>query len=155
MAERINAQVAVWCYYYWRDTNKGGERFFKKLAERAFNAHLIHETSKCVWGAKGQVVTLPKSVLEMSAVYKFESLDWVKNIVQANHNLKKKHVDPAAAFNFEEDFSVGTIHGKNNRVQAQTISKDPSGAIEVNDNNEVSLLSFKTQYGLAAPVVQE
>jgi hypothetical protein len=155
MAERISVQVAAWCHYYWRDTNKGGERFFKKLAERAFNAHLIHEISKCVWDAKGQVVTLPKSVSEMSAVYKFESLDWVKNIVQTNHNLKKKHVDPTAAFNFEEDFSVGTIHGKNDGVQAQTISKDASEVIEVNDDDEVSLLSSKTKDGLAAPVVQE
>jgi hypothetical protein len=57
MAEHINVQVATWCHYYWRDANKGGERFFKKLAERAFNAHLIHEISKCVWDAKDQVVT--------------------------------------------------------------------------------------------------
>ena len=97
----------------------------------------------------------PRSVSEMSAVYEFESLDWVKNIVQADHNLKKKHVDPTAAFNFEKDFSVGTIHGKNDRVQARTISKDASEVIEVNDDNEVSLLSSKTQDGLAAPVVQE
>ena len=41
MAERINVQVAAWCHYYWRDTNNGGERFFKKLTDRAFNAHLI------------------------------------------------------------------------------------------------------------------
>ncbi len=39
MAEHINVQVAAWCHYYWKYTNKGGERFFKKLAERAFNAH--------------------------------------------------------------------------------------------------------------------
>ena len=100
-------------------------------------------------------MTSPKSVSEMSAVYEFESLNWVKNIVQTNHNLKKKHVDPTAAFNFEEDFSVGTIHSKNNRVQARPISKDASDVIDVNDDNEVSLLSSKTQDGLAAPVVQE
>ena len=45
-AERINAQVAAWCHYFWKDTNKGGERFFKKLAEREFNAHPNHEVSK-------------------------------------------------------------------------------------------------------------
>ena len=60
----------------------------------------------------------------MSAMYEFESLNWVKNIVQTDHNLKKKHVDPTAAFNFEEDFSIGTIHGKNDGVQARKISKD-------------------------------
>ena len=64
-------------------------------------------------------------------------------------------MDSTAAFNFEEDFSVGTIHGKNSGVQVRTISKDASEAIEVNDNNEVSLLSSKTQDDLAAPVVQE
>jgi hypothetical protein len=120
MAKRINVQVAAWCHYYWKDTNKGGERFFKKLAERAFNAHLNHEVSKCAWNATEQVVTSLRSVSEMSAVYEFKSLDWVKNIVKANHNSTKKHVDPTAAFNFEEDFSVGTIHGKNDAVHAQT-----------------------------------
>jgi hypothetical protein len=40
IAERINVQVAAWCHYYWKDTNKGGERFFKKLVERAFQCPL-------------------------------------------------------------------------------------------------------------------
>jgi hypothetical protein len=102
MAERINVQVAAWCHYNWKDTNKGGERFFKKLAERAFNARLNHEVSKCVWDAAEQVVTSPRSLSEMSAVNKFESLDWVKNIVQANHSSTKKHVDPTAAFNLRK-----------------------------------------------------
>jgi hypothetical protein len=35
------------------------------------------------------VVMSPRSLSEMSAVYEFESLDWVKNIVQTDHNLKK------------------------------------------------------------------
>ena len=43
----------------------------------------------------------------MSAVYEFESLDWEKNIVQTNHNLKKKHVDPMAAFNLRMTFQSG------------------------------------------------
>ncbi len=41
MAERINVQVAAWCHFYWKDTNKGGERFFD---------------------AKEQVVTSPRSL---------------------------------------------------------------------------------------------
>jgi hypothetical protein len=89
MAERINVQAAAWCHFYWKDTNKGGERFFRKLSERAFNSHLIHKISECTWDAKEQVVTSPRSLSKMSAVYEFESLDWVKNIVQADHNLKK------------------------------------------------------------------
>ena len=91
----------------------------------------------------------------MSAVYKFESLYWVKNIIQTDHNIKKKHVDPTVAFNFEEGFSIGTIHGKNGGVQVRKISKDVSEAIKVNYNNKVSLLSSKTQDSLTAPVVQE
>ena len=78
MAERINVQAAAWCHFYWKDTNKGGERFFRKLSERAFNGHLIHEISECTWDAKEQVVTSPRSLSEMSAVYEFESLDWLK-----------------------------------------------------------------------------
>ena len=89
MAERINVQAAAWCHFYWKDTNKGRERFFRKLSRRAFNGHLIHKISKCTWDAKEQVVTSPRSLSEMSAVYEFESLDWVKNIVQTDHNLKK------------------------------------------------------------------
>jgi hypothetical protein len=75
MAKQINVQVAAWCHYYWRETNKGIERFFKKLAERAFNAHLNHKVSECVWDAAAHAVTSPWSLSEMSAVYKFESLD--------------------------------------------------------------------------------
>ena len=89
MAERINVQAATWCHFYWKDTNKGGERFFRKLSERAFNGHLIHEISECTWDAKEQVVTSPRSLSEMSAVYEFESLDWLKNIVQTDRNLKR------------------------------------------------------------------
>ena len=62
MSERINVQVAAWCHYYWRETNKGGERFFKKLEERAFNAHLNHEVSECIWDAAAQAVTSPRSI---------------------------------------------------------------------------------------------
>jgi hypothetical protein len=75
MAERINVQAVMWCHFYWKDTNKGGERFFRKLSERAFNGHLIHEISECTWDAKEQVVTSPRSLSKMSAVYEFESLD--------------------------------------------------------------------------------
>ena len=97
MAEQINVQVAAWCHFYWKDTNKGGERFFKKLAEHAFNGHLIHEISECTWDPKEKAVTSPRSQSEMSAVYEFESLDWVQNILQAESQPKKKHVDPLAA----------------------------------------------------------
>jgi hypothetical protein len=91
----------------------------------------------------------------MSAVYKFESLDWVKDIVNAKHNPTKKHVDPTAAFNFEEDFSVGTIHGKNNAIHAATTGKGATTAIELSDNNNVSMLTSKMQDNTDALVKQE
>ena len=149
-AKSINVQVAAWCHFYWKDTNKGGERFFKKLLERAFNGHLIHEISECTWDAKEQVVTSPRSLSKMSAVYEFESLDWVKNIVQTNQNLKKKHVDPTAAFNFEDNFSVGTIHGKNDTIPTRKVGRDTTAVIEVADDDKVRVISSKTQDGLAA-----
>ena len=86
----------------------------------------------------------------MSAVYKFESLDWVKNIVQTDHNLKKKYVDPTAAFNFEDDFSVGTIHGKNNNIHTRKVGINTAAVIDVADDNKVNIISPKTQDSLAA-----
>ncbi len=86
----------------------------------------------------------------MSAVYEFESLDWVQNIVQTNSQSKKKHVDPTAAFNFEDDFSVGTIHGRNDAVPTRKVGANAAEAIEVVDDDDVSVISSKTQDGLAA-----
>ena len=87
----------------------------------------------------------------MSALYEFESLDWVQNIVQTDSHSKKKHVDPMAAFNFEEEFSVGTIHGRSDACAAR--DKDGMNAtavIEVVDDDDGSVISSKTQDGLAA-----
>ena len=79
IAEHINIQAAAWCHFYWKDTNKGRERFFMKpLSERAFNGHLIHEINECSWDAKEQVMTSPRSMSKMSAMYKLESLDGLK-----------------------------------------------------------------------------
>ncbi len=85
----------------------------------------------------------------------FESLHWVKNIMKADHNSTKKHVDPTAAFNFKEDFSVGTIHGKNDAVHAQTIGKEATEVIKLTDDDDMSVLLSKTQDKLIALVVQE
>jgi hypothetical protein len=150
LAERINVQVAAWCHFYWKDTNKGGERFFKKLSERAFNGHLIHEISECTWDSKEQAVTSPRSLSEMSAVYEFESLDWVQNIIQADSHSKKRHVDPMAAFNFEDDFSVGTIHGRNDAIPPRKVGVGAMEVIEIINDDDVSVISSKTQDGLAA-----
>jgi hypothetical protein len=115
MAEKMKFQIAAWCHFYWKTTNPGEENFFKKLSERAFDQVLIHEISNYKWDVELMLVSLPNAQSEFSAAMEFENQDWVKNIAQANQtNLKQKwHVNPNAAFPFEDDFSVGTIHGKN------------------------------------------
>ncbi len=75
--------------------------------------------------------------------------------MHAEHNPTKKHVDPTAAFNFEEDFSVGTIHGKNDVIHAATTGKGATMAIELSDDNNVSILTSKTQGNTDALVKQE
>jgi hypothetical protein len=37
MAKRMNVQIATWCHFYWKETNPGDERFYRKLLDRAFN----------------------------------------------------------------------------------------------------------------------
>jgi hypothetical protein len=70
--------------------NPGGERFYRKLSDRALNQVLLHEISKCVWDAEEMSVTLPNAQSELSAVMEFKNQDWVKNIAQADqHNQKR------------------------------------------------------------------
>jgi hypothetical protein len=49
MAKRINVQIAVWCYFYWKYTNPGAEKFYRKLLDRAFSQVLLHEIGDCTW----------------------------------------------------------------------------------------------------------
>jgi hypothetical protein len=30
MAKRMNVQITVWCFYYWKETNPGADRFYQK-----------------------------------------------------------------------------------------------------------------------------
>jgi hypothetical protein len=154
MAKWINVQVAAWCHYYWKATNPGGERFYRKLPDRAFSQVLLHEISKCAWNAKEMSVTSPNVQSELSALMEFENQDWVKNknIAQADQtNIKKKHINPNAASPFQDDFSVGTIHGKNKAVQTKdqvegTGAKDATKVIKITENNkDISVLTFKMQ----------
>ncbi len=69
-------------------------------------------------------MTSPNTQSELSAVKEFKNQDWVKNIAQVDQtNLTKKHVDPNAAFPFQDDFLVGTIHGKNMAAQSNKQEK--------------------------------
>ncbi len=49
MAKRMNVQIAAWCHYYWKETNPGAYRLYRRLSNRAFNQVLLHEISKCTW----------------------------------------------------------------------------------------------------------
>jgi hypothetical protein len=33
MIKQINVQVVAWCHFYWKATNPGGERFYRKLSD--------------------------------------------------------------------------------------------------------------------------
>ena len=86
----------------------------------------------------------------MASIAEFEQLEWVKTLTQdTNSTVVKKttHNKNSMAFNFQDNFSVGTIHC----TTAKTTSKDsgePAAAAEVvelkDDDNDVSVLTTKT-----------
>ncbi len=49
----------------------------------------------------------------MAAIADFKQQDWVKQLTQEENprQLTKKHINPNVAFLFQDDFSIGTIHG--------------------------------------------
>jgi hypothetical protein len=102
-------------------------------------------------------VTSPTSRSELSEVIKFENQDWVKKLAQANSSPPKKHfIDPNAAFPFQDDFSVGTIHGTNAKAPSKEQGADESDVIKIIDNgNDFSILTTKTQDKLLALLFQE
>ena len=55
-----------------------------------------------------------------------------------------------SAFNFEDHFSVGTIHGKNDEITTRKVGTDTVAVIEVADNDKVSIIFSKTQDGFTA-----
>lgn len=112
--EMIKRNVAAFCTFLWTDEGLP-EAFVKKLVERGMNARRIHDICKCTWDKKNQVLTTPDDRSDADAIREFENQDWVKDLVQVTnsnttHSTKKQHVDPNAAFPFQDDFSVGTIH---------------------------------------------
>ncbi len=74
-AKRMNVQIAAWCHFYWKSTNPGGERFYKKLSDRAFNQVMLHEINECKWDEKTSLVTSPNLQSKLSVVIEFESQD--------------------------------------------------------------------------------
>ena len=103
------------------------------------------------------MITSSTSRSELSAVIEFENQDWVKNLAQADISTpKKSFVDPNAAFPFQDDFSVGTIHGTNMKPPTKDKNEEELEVIEiVDDNDDVSVLTTKTQDELLALLLQE
>jgi hypothetical protein len=108
MAKRMNVQIAEWFYFYWKETNPGAERFYRKLSDSGFSQVLFHKISKCTWDSSLKADTSPIVQSEMSAIAEFEQLDWVKFLTQDDQPQKalKKHVDPNTAFPFQDNFLV-------------------------------------------------
>ncbi len=64
--------------------------------------------------------------------------------------LKKVHVDPNVAFPFQDDFSVGSIHGGDAKPAAPSAKE----IVEIQDNKDnVSILMTKTPSGAQSDVV--
>jgi hypothetical protein len=64
----------------------------------------------------------------MAAVAEFENQDWVQDILQASSNSTKEkaYVDPNVAFPFQDNYSVGTIHGTNKKT-IRALRNKPQG----------------------------
>jgi hypothetical protein len=145
LAEKMKVQIAAWCHFYWRDTNPGAERFYRKLSDRAFNQVLRHEISSCTWDLATKVVSSPQAQIEMAAIAEFEQQDWVQQLTGGGHQnigATKQHVDPNVAFPFDDDFSVGTIHGANVAKQPNPTAGE---VVEIQDDEDIlSALTTKT-----------
>ena len=135
----MNVQIAAWCHFYWKETNPGAERFYRKLSDRAFNQDLHHEICDCTWDSSTKTVTSPSAQSEMSALAEFEQQDWVQ--------LLAAHIDPNVAFPFQDDFSVGTKNGANvtNHSAEKVAAVKEADVIEIQDDkDDVSVLTTKT-----------
>ncbi len=91
----------------------------------------------------------PNSQLEMAATAEFEQQDWVKQLTQngGEHRPKKTHINPIVAFPFQDDFSVGTIHGAKVTTPTQNMAEPTTMAevLEIDDvDDDVSVLTMKT-----------
>jgi hypothetical protein len=139
-------------HFYWKETNPGADRFYRKLSDRAFNQVLLHEINKCTWDPSLKAVTLPRAQTEMAAIADFNQQDWVKQLTQEENprQTTKKLVDPKMAFPFQDNFSVGTIHGAN----AKAAIPSTLDIVEIQDNEQdINILTTKTASGAQSEVV--
>jgi hypothetical protein len=152
MAERMNVQIAAWCHFYWKESNPGADRFYRKLSDRAFSQVLLHEISKGTWDSSLKALTSPSTQSKMSAIAEFEQQDWVNLLVQDGNTQQsiKVHINPNVAFPFQDDFSIGTIH----RGDAKPTAPSAKDIVEIQDDNDnVSVLTMKTSSGAQSNVV--
>ncbi len=149
LTEKMNVQIASWCHFYWKETNPGAERFYRKLSDRAFNQDLHHEICDCTWDSSTKTVTSPSAQSEMSALAEFEQQDWVRFLAKDNNNRQstRAHVSPNVAFPFQDDFSVRTKNGANvtNHSAEKVAAVKEADVIEIQDDkDDVSVLTTKT-----------
>ncbi len=152
MAKRMNVQIAAWCFYYWKETNPGADRFYRKLSDRAFNQVLLHKIKECTWDPSLKAVIFPRAQTKMAEITDFKQQDWVKHLTQKENprQLTKKHIDLNVAFPFQDDFSVGTIHG----ATAKATTPSSLDIVEIQDNNDnITVLTTKTASGAQSEVV--
>ncbi len=149
MAEKVNVQIVAWCHFYWKESNPGGERLYHKLLDRAFSQALLHKIGDCTWDSSLKAVTSPSAQSKMSPIVKFEQQDWVKLLLQdrGTQQPTKAHVNPNVAFPFQDDFSIGTIHGANAKAATPSAAATPTTTevVGIQDNKDnVSVLTAKT-----------
>ena len=88
----------------------------------------------------------------MLAIAEFKQQDWMKLLKQDGNTqqLTMVHINPNVAFPFQDDFSVGTIHGGDAKPTAPSAKK----IVEIQDNKDnVSILMAKTSSGAQFDVI--
>jgi hypothetical protein len=82
------------------------------------------------------VVTLPRAQTEMAEIAEFEQQDWVQQLTRGEklpNRAGKQLVDPNVVFPFDDNFSVGTIHGANAAKQSTPAA---SAVVEIQDDED-------------------
>ncbi len=113
---------------------------------------LRHEISACTWDPELKAVISPRAQTKMAAIVEFEQQDWVQQLAQGSitQSMTRQHVKPNVAFPFQDDFSVGTIHGANTKAVTPNVNK----LVVIQDNkNNVSVLMTKTAEDTQTEVV--
>ncbi len=88
----------------------------------------------------------------MASIKEFQQLDWVKALTQGEINNTTKlplaRIDPNVAFNFQDNFSVGTIHGNNTSPtnNGKKAATSATNAIKIHDNDDDDDVSVITTH---------